>query len=276
MFRNTISLPGLRKLYLRTSSVSWPEMADEAPWAMICTPSAAAARKRSDAPTGPPWLSNSTSCSGSPFQPPAALMRSSSYLMAARNIWPVEACGPDSVSIKPIFTGAAWAAAARPATHSAPAVRASFIVSPPRDKAGLAPACVAAPTVLRLAPSCQINKKVIRQIIGHAFLACQAGFARAGPLYRRTQDDFVPRPGGGDHGRGQWHRPGDRAVDGRPWREPAADRHRRRAAGSAGRRAGPLRRAGAGPGAGRGVVGGLRGGAGRGRGAFRRAGPCGA
>ncbi|MOA21710.1 hypothetical protein D3C78_1422170 [compost metagenome] len=76
---------------LRTSSVSWPEMADDEPCTSTCTPSAAAARKRSDAPTGPPWLSNSTSSSGWPFQPPAALMRSSSYLTAARNIRPVEA-----------------------------------------------------------------------------------------------------------------------------------------------------------------------------------------
>ncbi|MNJ72042.1 hypothetical protein D3C77_686530 [compost metagenome] len=72
-------------------------------------------------------MSNSTSSSGWPFHPPAALMRSSSYLTAARNIRPVEACGPDSVSIRPILTGAACADAAMPARHSRPVVKANFM-----------------------------------------------------------------------------------------------------------------------------------------------------
>src|SRR3546814_9923443 len=60
--KNTTSLPGLRRLCLRTSSVIWPLTDEEAPCTMICTPSARAALSLSDAPAGPPWLSYSTSC----------------------------------------------------------------------------------------------------------------------------------------------------------------------------------------------------------------------
>src|SRR5882762_9587954 len=109
--RNTTSLPGLRRLYLRTSSVIWPLTAEEDPCTISCTPSASAVLTLSDAPVGPPWLSYSTSCTGSPFQPPPALIWVITYRVAALNIRPVEACGPERVSTKPIFIGAACAPA---------------------------------------------------------------------------------------------------------------------------------------------------------------------
>ena len=53
-----------------------PPTADEAPCTMRCTPSEMAVLSLSAAPVGPPWLSYSTSCTGWPFHPPWALMRS--------------------------------------------------------------------------------------------------------------------------------------------------------------------------------------------------------
>src|SRR5690606_18116019 len=133
MFRYSTSLPGLRRLYLRTSSVICPDTAEDEPWMMTRAPPAMAALTLSEAPAGPPWLSYSASSTGAPFQPPPWLIPSSPYLTAGRYSSPVQACGPDRVSTSAIFSGAAWAApiVSRPQTDSIVALFVYFTPATP-------------------------------------------------------------------------------------------------------------------------------------------------
>ncbi|WP_202979911.1 hypothetical protein, partial [Xylella fastidiosa] len=61
--KHNLRNPGKEVVFLNVGGEAL-ELTGDDPCTRICTPSAAAARKRSDAPTGPPWLSNSTSSSG--------------------------------------------------------------------------------------------------------------------------------------------------------------------------------------------------------------------